>query len=96
MALGVLIVAVVLLATGIVLSLRTPLALRLTEGDCIALSSGERRARCDLPEYKLAECAAADFRITKVADESAISCDPGSGPCEFPRTGRSYCVAEAG
>lgn len=42
----------------------------------------------DLHEYKLAECAAADFRITKVADEPTISCDPDSGPYEFPRAGK--------
>ena len=50
----------------------------------------------DLHEYQLAECSAADFRIAKVADEPTISCDPDSGPYEFPRAGRSYCVAEAG
>lgn len=47
-------------------------------------------------EYRLSDCAAAEFRVTQRADAASITCEDPAVAYEFQKAGRSYCLVPAG
>ena len=59
---------------------------QFTEGKCY---TGVDESIAD---YVVADCTGADYRITKVADDAAASCEAPAEPWSFSIPARTYCI----